>query len=105
MSGEQRKKVFVLGDKVEDIILISQNKHLDPNRSPNYDLFNRDSVKMHKRYGGTHALSMLFKQMADFEVLESDTPVEGVGTLSEWEEKDIIIESQGKKIVKKGCFW
>lgn len=96
------KKIFFLGDDVEDTILISPNKHLDPSRSSNYDLPNRNIVTMHKKHGGTQTLATLFNRLkTGFVVLKADTPVKGVGGLSEWEQKDATIQARGKKPDKK----
>jgi hypothetical protein len=93
-------RILVFGDAVDDTILISNNKHLIPFRSPNYDLFERDTVIVHKERAGAYALTKLLEELAkvksDIEVVSGDDCyVICDGTISEWISREVNIQSDG----------
>jgi hypothetical protein len=91
MSGTQNgEKTYILGDKVEDTLLISRQKKYNNLRSAVIQ-------EMHKTNGGTQTLSNLLKEMKiESEFLYSDNPAKVARTLSEWVEKEVSI--QGKTV-------
>ena len=84
-----RKKIFVLGDRPTDLILVHENPRLDSNRNSKYNLDNRGEVTEYTRSSGIDTLKKIFDEMdKEFEAYKPSIPVKAcLKTISVWEKR------------------
>lgn len=104
MSETQKKnadggQICILGDRIEDFILISKHKRSRVNLSMNYDLFTRDVINSYTSHSGVDVLHRL---LAGYYAGEDTNVSVNKGaftskTISEWREESVRKEGKEEK--------
>ena len=97
--SEKQDSIFVLGDRIEDFILIAERNHPNVNSNLNYDLFTRDVIDSDITYSGVDALEKLiseyYKGNGNIAVVRNSSKDINSKTVSEWRKEKISDELCG----------
>jgi hypothetical protein len=90
------KRVFILGDKACDTLLIPKKKSMVPSGTSDY--YGQGELQEIKKSGGTHTIKGLLTAMNVFTVFDNPKSSDSLHTISMWSSKDICEEcnSSGK---------
>lgn len=83
-------KIFVMGDCIKDLVLISEHKKKNLNLNMNYDLFTRDVVESFESTSGIQVLYQFLKKFyEDNNVYAQEEISTTSSTISEWRKQKI----------------
>jgi len=88
LTANDYKKVFILGDEIEDLVLVRNFRNSDV--SPSYDLFTENQVEKHQLQSGIRMLKELLSKsgvpISNLDVVRNGKIIE---TISEWKKQDV----------------
>ena len=101
VNRRKNDRIFILGDKIEDFILIAERNNPNINTSLNYDLFTRDVIDSYITYSGADVLDELIKgcfpENSNVRVYRNSSEEINSKTVSEWRREHLSDEPYNEK--------